>query len=76
MLLEKKATLNRDAYIPFLTGPHLCIGNFFALMEGQLLIAMMAQRFTVRELPGQNVEKLATITMRPKHGLMVRLERR
>ena len=75
-LPENKATLNRDAYIPFLTGPHLCIGNSFALMEGQLLIAMMAQRFTVRELAGQNVEKLATITMRPKHGLMVRLERR
>jgi cytochrome P450 len=73
---ENKAKLNRNAYMPFLTGPHLCIGNNFALMEGQLLLAMMAQRYEVRVLPNQKVEREVTITMRPKHGLRVTLQRR
>jgi len=31
----------------------MCIGNNFSLMEGQLLLAMMAQKFDVRETPPQ-----------------------
>jgi cytochrome P450 len=73
---EIKAKLNRNAYMPFFTGPHLCIGNNFALMEGQLLLAMMAQRYEVRVVPNQKVEREVTITMRPKHGLRVMLHRR
>jgi cytochrome P450 len=46
-LPENKASLNRNAYMPFLTGPHMCIGNHFALIEGQLLLAMMVQKFRV-----------------------------
>ncbi len=73
---ENKAKLNRMAYLPFFTGPHLCIGNNFALMEGQLLLAMMAQRYEVRVVPNQVVEREVAITMRPKHGLKVTLNRR
>ena len=73
---ENKAKLNRTAYIPFFTGPHLCIGNNFALMEGQLLLAMTAQRYEVRMLSGQKVEREVAITMRPRGGLKVTLQRR
>lgn len=75
-LPENKAKLNRNAYMPFLTGPHMCIGNNFALMEGQLLLAMMAQRYHVREVPNQTVQRQVAITMRPKGGLWVRFEKR
>ena len=73
---ENKAKLNRIAYLPFFTGPHLCIGSNFALMEGQLLLAMMVQRYAMRMTPNQKVEKEVAITMRPKHGLPVTLQRR
>ncbi len=73
---ENKAALNKDAYLPFLTGPHLCIGNSFALMEGQLLLAMMAQRYDVRVVPGQTIVRELAITMRPKGGLRVTLQPR
>jgi len=75
-LPENKASLNRVAYIPFLTGPHLCIGNNFALMEGTLLLAMMAQRYELKLLPDQEVTRDVAITMRPKGGLQVQLLRR
>jgi cytochrome P450 len=72
-LPENKASLNRNAYIPFLTGPHMCIGNHFALMEGQLLLAMMVQKYDVTESPKQSDEGKMAITLRPKNGLPVRI---
>ena len=72
-LPENKALLNRNAYMPFLTGPHMCIGNHFALIEGQLLLAMMVQKFNVNESPMHSDDGKTAITMRPKHGLPVTL---
>ena len=72
----KRAGINRMAYMPFLSGPHQCIGSNFALMEGQLLLAQMAQRYELRLLPGQTVERVVAVTMRPKGGLLMRLVRR
>jgi cytochrome P450 len=75
-LLENKASLHRNAYMPFLTGPHMCIGNHFALIEGQLLLAMMVQACDVTESPKQSDEAKTAITMRPKYGLPVRITAR
>lgn len=72
-LPENKASLNRNAYMPFLTGPHMCIGNHFALIEGQLLLAMMVQKYNVTESPKQSDAGKMAITMRPKYGLPVRI---
>jgi cytochrome P450 len=75
-LPENKASLNRNAYMPFLSGPHMCIGNHFALIEGQLLLAMMIQSYDVTESPKQSDEGRMAITMRPKYGLPVRVRSR
>jgi cytochrome P450 len=75
-LPQNKAKLNRTAYLPFLTGPHICIGNNFALMEGQLLLAMIAQRYNVQVLPNQHIVPELAVTMRPKHGVMVNLRKK
>ena len=34
----------RGAYLPFGAGARICIGNNFAMMEGQLILATLAQR--------------------------------
>ena len=75
-LPENKEKLNRLAYIPFLAGPHLCIGNNFALQEGPLLLAMMAQRYDLKLVPGQEIIRDVAVTMRPKYGLIVQREKR
>ncbi len=75
-LPENKASLNRNAYMPFLTGPHLCVGVNFALMEGQLLLAGMAQNYEMVLEPGQTIFKEQAVTMRPKYGMNVRLKSR
>lgn len=65
------------AYFPFGGGPRVCIGNNFALMEATLLLATFAQRYRFRLAdPGKPVEAEPLITLRPKGGLMMKLEER
>src|SRR5215813_5665229 len=68
--------LPRFAYFPFGGGPRQCIGNSFALMEAQLVLATIAQKFRFRLDPSHPVAPFASITMRPKHGIRATLESR
>jgi cytochrome P450 len=73
---ECAANLPRFAFFPFGGGPRVCIGAGFATMEATLLLATIAQRYRLRLAPGHRVEPLASITLRPKHGVHVELEAR
>ncbi|MDI1461119.1 cytochrome P450 [Catellatospora sp. KI3] len=64
-----RKTWHRFAYLPFGAGPHLCIGKHFALMEAQLLLAALIQRYELRHLPGHRVVQQASITLRPRYGM-------
>lgn len=68
--------LPRFAYFPFGGGPRQCIGNTFALMEAALILATIAQKFRLRLVPGHPVAPFASITLRPRHGIRVKLESR
>jgi cytochrome P450 len=61
------------AYIPFGAGPRFCIGSEFAMLEAQLITAMVAQSFRLRLVPGHPMEPWPGITLRSRHGLMMTL---
>jgi len=65
---ERSADRQRYAYFPFGAGPRVCIGNNFALLEAQLILAAAAQRYRLELVPDQQVEMEALITLRPKNG--------
>lgn len=73
---EGAAGRPKFAFYPFGGGPRLCIGNQFALVEAALVIATAAQRFRLRTVPGHPIEVEPGVTLRPKHGLLMKLERR
>ena len=73
---EREKTIERYAYLPFGAGPRVCIGNHFALMEGQLLIAALAQRVRFELAPGARVTPEPLITLRPRGGIPMRVRRR
>jgi cytochrome P450 len=57
------------AYVPFAAGPRMCIGNAFATMEMQIVLAMIARRFRLELASGQPVEREASVTLRPRNGV-------
>src|SRR5258707_9403945 len=66
----------RFVYFPFGGGPRQCIGNTFALMEATLILATIARKFRLRLVANHPVVPLASITLRPRHGVRVMLESR
>lgn len=73
---ENEPNIPKYAYFPFGGGPRICIGNHFALMEAQILLALIASRYRLHLLPNQTVEAQHHITVSPKGGLPMRLEKR
>jgi cytochrome P450 len=72
----RNLALPRFAYFPFGGGPRVCIGAGFSMMEAVLLLATIAQHFRLALVPGQTIEKLPSVTLRPKSGIRVILHRR
>ena len=73
---EAKARRTRFSYFPFGAGFRQCIGESFAWMEGVLLLAAIGQRWNLRLVPGHVVEPEPLITLRPKYGMRMAVERR
>jgi cytochrome P450 len=72
----RSGRLPRYAYFPFGSGPRVCIGAGFAMMEATLLLATIAQRFHLTLAPHQSIEMLPLVTLRPKHGIEMMLQER
>ena len=67
----------RGAWLPFGTGPRVCLGQHLALAEMTAIAAMFLQRFTVRIPEGMAPpETVFNITLRPREALRLMLERR
>ena len=64
------------SYFPFGGGPRRCIGEAFAWMEGIIVLAALIRDWRMSLVPEQRIEPLPRITLRPKDGILMRLERR
>lgn len=73
---EKGRPRPRYDYLPFSAGPRTCLGLSFAMTEMAVVVAMLAQRYRLRLVPGHPVEPLGYLTLRPRFGLPMSIERR
>ena len=70
---ERSRDRPRFAYFPFGGGPRRCIGQRLAMMEMVLIVAMIAQHYQLRLVPGYPIEPEPLITLRPRHGVLMTL---
>ncbi|MEM7132378.1 MAG: cytochrome P450 [Chloroflexota bacterium] len=73
---EHSAARHRYAWVPFGAGQRICIGREFALMEGQLTLAMFVQRFQAYPIDGYEPKLKLSGTLTTSNGIRVRLARR
>jgi cytochrome P450 len=73
---DKSEKRHKFAFMAFGAGQRMCIGKDFALMEGQLALAMMAQRYKFTRTSEALVKPQFSFTLRPKDGVVVKLEKR
>ena len=66
----------RFAYLPFGDGPHRCIGEHLARMEGVVALGGIVRRLRLRPLDPRPAEPEGGITLRPRGGLPVEVELR
>jgi len=60
---------SRFAYLPFGAGPRICIGNAFATMEAQIVLAMIVQRHRFTLAPDARIEVEQVLSLRPRYGM-------
>ena len=75
-LPEARTRIPRFAYLPFGVGPRTCIGSSFALQEATIVLAFLTHGFEIDLVPDAEVWPLQRITLRPAHGLPMRIRPR
>jgi len=69
--------LPRGVYLPFGTGPRVCIGQHFAMAEMLLVAAMFLQRYRFEALADTTPPQAELqVTLRPKTPLQLRVHHR
>ncbi|MBK7894077.1 MAG: cytochrome P450 [Anaerolineaceae bacterium] len=73
---EFEKSLPKFAYMPFGGGARVCIGNAFAMMEAQLILATIAQNYRLTLAQTEPVRYNTQITLTPENGIQMKVVER
>jgi cytochrome P450 len=74
--LEEYAKRPKFCYFPFGAGSRKCVGDSLGLMEGMLILVMLAQHWKLRLVSQEPWIPQPLITLRPKGNTNMKLQRR
>jgi cytochrome P450 len=74
--LGEDAALPRNAYLPFGTGPRVCIGEQFAWSEAVTVLAVLARSWTFNAAAGFRPAVGYQVTLRPSAGMPITIRAR
>lgn len=69
-----RASKQPNAFLPFSSGPRVCIGQNFAMIEVKVVFVMILQRFSISLSPKYVHAPMDAFTIRPRYGLQVVLK--
>jgi len=73
---ERMAQQHKLAWMPFGAGQRQCIGRDFAIMEAQIILAILMQRYTLAGVAAQLARPKLSATFKPKGAVLVNLRPR
>ena len=73
---DNESKINKWVYMPFGGGPRACVGNAFAMMEAQIILAMLSKRYTLNLRSDIPIEFDPGITLRPKYEFFMDIKKR
>ncbi len=63
----------RDAYLPFSSGPRVCIGVAFAHQEAALILASLVRTYQFTPMPNHTPQPIGRLTIRSANGIYIQL---
>ncbi|MET0137645.1 MAG: cytochrome P450 [Sphingobium sp.] len=69
------AEMIKQAWFPFSRGPRVCVGAGFAQQEGMTVIASVVRHYRLSVKPGWKPEPVSRLTIRPRKGMWLMLEK-
>lgn len=73
---EAEKARHPQAYHPFASGKRICLGSHFSLLETHIMLAILAQRFDPKFLPGYEADFTIQSLLEISNGLPMILEKR
>ena len=67
---------DRYAYLPFGAGPRVCLGNMFAMLEAQVILATMIQHVHLTARSTATAVLDTVITLRPRDPILATVQKR
>ena len=74
-LPEKIKQRDKFAYMPFSLGQHRCIGEYFAIMEIQMVLMRIYKNFKIELIAKEPMEFIPLVTLKPKHEIQLSVKK-
>jgi cytochrome P450 len=73
---DKREAIDRYQYLPFGIGPRVCIGQYFAMQEGVIALAVLLRHLRFDFIGTQPPQPVQKITVQPAAPLLMRVSTR